>query len=390
MASVDILISRTDSKLRSIQQELSLAGQTGKTAIAENPLLSEYLKLTSTEGIIPAIQYIALDGLARYFNLYEDDRERSQILTAMADELNRSTDGEILASIQILQYTYPEIYGVSQEQINLTQQRAIRKITGITIPESITQKIAPTSLTQLNPPQSPPIANEFQTKLMMATGMIVGAVLFGAVLAISFNKPPTSSPIVNNSPTINPPAIPTAVQNNNPVNSPPVPSSIPTATQNNNPIVPSPQQSSIPIANSSSISRDAAVKVVNQWIQYKRVLFTPPYDTSQGSNLLTDKAYINNIDRSSEPCNSSDGEGCLSSVDWLKTYNGQYSFGVQRLDSIDRFEASGDNASIFVTVTEYRTLYQNGKSKSSGGTKQSRYDLKYENGRVKISDYKVF
>jgi hypothetical protein len=387
MANVDLLIAKTDSKLRSIQQEQSLAGKTGKTAIAQEPLLSEYLKLTSTEGIIPAIQYIALDGLARYFNLYEDDRERSQILTAMADELNRSTDSEILASIQIIQYTYPAIYGVSQEQINLTQQRAIRKITGITIPEPITQKIDTTLVTQSNSPLLQPIANEFQAKLMIGMGMVIGAVIFGAVLAISFNKPPTSAPIANNSSPINHPATSTPVQNNTPVNSA---LSIPTATQNNNPIVPSPQQSSIPIANSSSISRDAAVEVVNQWIQYKRVLFAPPYDKSQGSNLLTDKAYLNNIDRSSEPCNSSDGEGCLSSVDWLKTYNGQYSFGVQRVDSIDRFEASGDNASIFVTITEYRTLHQNGKSKSSGGTKQARYDLKYENGRVKISDYKVF
>ena len=119
-------------------------------------------------------------------------------------------------------------------------------------------------------------------------------------------------------------------------------------------------------------------------------MFAPPFDKSQGSNILTGRAYINNIDRSSEPCNSSDGEGCLSSVDWLQRYNAQYSFGVQRVDSIDRFEVSGDNASIFVTVTEYRTLHQNGKSKSSGGTKQARYDIKYENGRVKISDYKVF
>jgi ARC6-like, IMS domain len=197
---------------------------------------------------------------------------------------------------------------------------------------------------------------------------IACAVLFGAVISNSLNKSPNSS---------------TPTANNAQVTAP--------STQANSQTNTSPAQAPIPLPTpASSISRDAAVEVVKQWIQYKRVLFAPPFDKSQGSNILTGKAYINNIDRSSEPCNSSDREGCLSSVDWLQRYNGQYSFGVQRVDSIDRFEASGDNASIFVTVTEYRTLHQNGKSKSSGGTKQARYDLKYENGRVKISDYKVF
>jgi ARC6-like, IMS domain len=362
MANVDLLISKLDQKLRSLHQEQTLITKTGKTGLLSQPLLPEYIRLTTMDGILPGIQLIVIDALSNDFNLYEDNRERQQILAEKADELNDSNDSDILASIQIIQDIYPSIYSLAQESLILTRDR-----TPTTPPQPTAPPITPVapSPVTVTPPQS-----KSGSGLVMGLG-IVCAVLFGAVVSNSFNKSPNPSPPVASNNTQAPAPI---TQANSQASTPS-----------------SPAQAPIPLPTpASSISRDAAVDVVKQWIQYKRVLFAPPFDKSQGSNILTDKAYINNIDRSSEPCTSSDGEGCLSSVDWLQRYNGQYSFGVQRVDSIDRFEASGDNASIFVTVTEYRTLHQNGKSKSSGGTKQARYDLKYENGRVKISDYKVF
>jgi serine/threonine protein kinase len=143
-------------------------------------------------------------------------------------------------------------------------------------------------------------------------------------------------------------------------------------------------------SSSSPITREAATALINQWLNYKRVLFAPPYNKSKGGDILFGKAYADNIDKSLQPCNSRDADDCISSVDWLRKYGAQYSFGVQRIDSINRFEANGDHGTIFATVTEFRTLHKSGdRSTSSGGTKQARYDLKFDNGRVKISDYKV-
>ena len=142
--------------------------------------------------------------------------------------------------------------------------------------------------------------------------------------------------------------------------------------------------------NTSAITREAATQLINQWLSYKRVLLAPPYDKSQGSNLLYGKAYRDNVDKSSGPCNSGDPDDCLSSADWLRKYGAEYTFGVQRVDSVDRFEANGDTGTIFATITEFRTLHKSGgRVTPSGGTKQARYDLKYDNGKVKISDYKV-
>jgi serine/threonine-protein kinase len=162
------------------------------------------------------------------------------------------------------------------------------------------------------------------------------------------------------------------------------------------PIVANPINPALPTnpsvaTNSGTISREAGLDVLKRWLEYKRVLLAPPYNTQPASDILAGKAYTDNIDKSSLPCNSGDPDDCMSSVQWLRKYGAEYSFGLQKIDSLDRFEASGDRASMFVTITEYRTLRQAGKRNvSSGGTKKARYDLKYENGRVKITDYQVF
>jgi serine/threonine protein kinase len=215
-----------------------------------------------------------------------------------------------------------------------------------------------------NNPQTNPM-------ILAMAGVIVGGGLIVGGLVLGSNLRKDSSTI--STPT------PTPISLNTPS---PISTSIPIPS-------PSPTPTPSPINNPSTISREAAVNTIQQWLQYKRTLFAPPYDKQASADLLTGKAYRNNINRSGEPCNSSDPDDCLSSVDWLQRYSAQYSFGVQRIDTIDKFEASGDSGSIFVTVTEYRTLHKTGGRKiSSGGTSQVRYDLQFDNGKVKISDYK--
>jgi serine/threonine protein kinase len=256
--------------------------------------------------------------------------------------------------------------------------------------------------------QSQGQSNNSQNSLTAAViGVGVGGVLIilGLVLGKNFNNndstrntdrqsdkvATTNNTTTNNSIPNNTP-IPSNNSTNN-INSTPIPSNpttnpSPNLSTNSAPSVTI--QSASPVNNTSSISRDAAVDVVKQWLAYKQVLMAPPYSKQLGSDLLVGKAYRDNVDKSFEPCSSSDSDDCLSSVDWLKKYNAQYSFGVQRIDTVNRFESSGDTGTIFVTVTEYRTLHKTGgRTTSSGGTKQARYDLKYENGKVKIADYKV-
>jgi hypothetical protein len=136
-----------------------------------------------------------------------------------------------------------------------------------------------------------------------------------------------------------------------------------------------------------NITQKQATALIKRWLESKKRLFAPPFDKQLGAELLTGKAYQDKIDKTNLTC--TDPSECLSSVDWLKTYNAEYSYESQTLDSVDSFESNGDSATILVTVTEQRTLHQPGKNISSGGTQQGRYTLKRENGIIKISEAKT-
>ncbi|BAZ69729.1 MAG: DUF4101 domain-containing protein [Pelatocladus maniniholoensis HA4357-MV3] len=145
----------------------------------------------------------------------------------------------------------------------------------------------------------------------------------------------------------------------------------------------------------ASISQTATIEVLKNWITAKREIFAPPYKTDLGEQLLTGKAYKDNIKKTDDPdvCLASGNkeEDCLSSVDWLQRNNAYYNYGVQSLDAVKSFKASGEQATIEVEITEERTLIKDGKAdptNTSFDTLLVRYSLQSENGQVKISDYK--
>ena len=148
-----------------------------------------------------------------------------------------------------------------------------------------------------------------------------------------------------------------------------------------------PKEVQTQLATLDNITQKQATAVVKRWLESKKRLFAPPFDKQLGAELLVGKAYQDNIDKTNVSCN--DPNGCLSSIDWLRANNAEYSFEYQNLDSVDKFESSTENATILVTVTERRTLHQSGKNTSSGGKKQAKYILKNDNNIIKILEYKV-
>jgi hypothetical protein len=189
MTSIDLLIPELDRKLRSLHQEQSLVIKTGKTGILEQPLLPEYLRLTKTTGIVPGIELIALDALSKYFNLYEDERDRQQILAAMADELDAAAAGDILGSIQIIQNDYPSIYQLAREQLMLTKGRAEPKtavLSSVNVKDS--SATAPPTVTSKKP----------QSKSGLIVGFCIVSAIAGGAITKSFNKLPVAVSSVKN------------------------------------------------------------------------------------------------------------------------------------------------------------------------------------------------
>lgn len=143
-----------------------------------------------------------LDALSKHFSLYEEDRERQQILAAMADELNDSAPSNILASIQIIQNLYPSIYLLGEQQITLTRDRAIANGKGLAtiinppIIDSPSPLSNPTSTIHTTPTisQKPSAtAKESQPKSGLVIGFCIVSAVIGGAIANSFNKTPIAS-----------------------------------------------------------------------------------------------------------------------------------------------------------------------------------------------------
>ena len=130
----------------------------------------------------------------------------------------------------------------------------------------------------------------------------------------------------------------------------------------------------------SSITKEAALSVVNRWQDAKRQVFAPPFNRILGAELTTGEAYRKNI-------------GSDSSLEWLSNNNSYYRYGVQSIDSVEKFVASKDRATIEIIFTEDRKFYRNGKivtgKNTSFDTRLVRYSLQLENGQLKISDYET-
>ncbi len=80
----------------------------------------------------------------------------------------------------------------------------------------------------------------------------------------------------------------------------------------------------------------------------------------------------------------------VKAIDNLINSNSQYRYGVQKVESVERFAASGNKATIEVRVTEDATVYRNGRVETSSfNTKLVRYTLEYWDGIWKIADSQI-
>ncbi len=219
------------------------------------------------------------------------------------------------------------------------------------------------------------------------TGSVVGAFV---VAALVFTRPQTA-------PSSQPePEQTTAKEQSSPQQQTtaqqPSPEASPSPTQINEQSVQPPASSSSvsaksPVPSQSqfspsapSISQQEAVDVIQQWQEAKAVIFAPPFDRQRGAELLTGKAYSDNL-------------GANGSLDWLQNNNAYYTYSVQKIEQVEQFVTSGNQATIDIVITEERTLYKDGKVVRDGNTSLDtrlvRYSLQSENGRWKIADYKT-
>ncbi|NMG58157.1 DUF4101 domain-containing protein, partial [Geitlerinema sp. P-1104] len=125
------------------------------------------------------------------------------------------------------------------------------------------------------------------------------------------------------------------------------------------------------------ITQEQAVASINSWLSAKSQMFAPPYRRDVARNLTTGPLLADLLKH--------DGP-----ISWLQNNNAYYQYGVQRIDSIERFVDSGNRATIEVLVTEDATLFKNGRADPGNtyfNTRRFKYTLERIGDRVKVFDY---
>lgn len=129
----------------------------------------------------------------------------------------------------------------------------------------------------------------------------------------------------------------------------------------------------------SSISQKQAVKLINSWLEAKKVMFAPPYNRAIAAEITTGEQYRKAL-------------GLNGLIAQLKSDNAYFHYGIQKIDSVDRFTAESNQATIQVKITEDRILYRNRKidaRETDFKTRAVRYKLRLVNGQWKIASSRI-
>jgi hypothetical protein len=214
---------------------------------------------------------------------------------------------------------------------------------------------SPTTVQSPSPPvvQSQPSQNQDWQKAALISGGVGALVasIVGLLIFRSLLPPASQSPV----------------------------SSLNTQQDFNSPDVTEPLGVSRAPQSTQPLSQSEAANLIGRWLQAKRSILAPPYNRQLSDDLTTD-VLLNDLNKPN------------GSISWLQNNNAYYRFGVQRVDGVEQFSTSDVDATIFVKVTEERTLTVNGRidsKETNFSTRRIRYNLKLVDGRWKIADFKV-
>jgi serine/threonine-protein kinase len=128
------------------------------------------------------------------------------------------------------------------------------------------------------------------------------------------------------------------------------------------------------ISEAPNITLGQASDLISKWLEAKQTIFAPPFDRQLLAKMATGILYADTV----------------KGIDYLRNSNSQYRYGVQKVESVERFAASGNKATIEVRVTEDATVYRNDRvDTSTFNTKLVRYTLEYWDGIWKIADSQI-
>lgn len=373
------LITSLEAKIYELHRDRSTARKivdSNSNLLTVNTAIEEYVILKQDLTIPLGIRYLALSCISAHYQLCQDNREISQLKDLTGQSINIPTHAEVFSAVQIIKSKYYHIYDCDRREFDRLE-KLIKEMSPESISKIEQDYIADrNNLTDL---QAEKIRAEEMVKILKVSLFVLMMFLIGGTSGVIANlvMRQQPQPISTNTPQLSTPTPSLSSISN----SSPAVIATPSPVEA---VVPSPSPVAVTIPD-PQISQDEAVSLIQKWLEAKKTLFAPPFDRESAASLMTGKAYT---DKVKGP--SSDGTPDSAS-EWLEKYHYYRTYGLQRIDEIEKFEVSGSNAIIDLRVTEHSNLYnakgQLQKLKSGLETKIIRYILVKEDENLKISDY---
>ena len=142
----------------------------------------------------------------------------------------------------------------------------------------------------------------------------------------------------------------------------------------------SPFSSSAPPPQSANLDASTARQLVESWLAYKKTIFSLPYDISAIENHVVNPGPL-----------YSDITRPGGSVDWLRSNNSSYYYKELKILDVADFRQFPDRAHLTVRIfedLELRTPRGTDRSKSGQKTQSWVYELKFNQGKWLVYDYR--
>jgi ARC6-like, IMS domain len=381
--------------------------------------LDEYLSFRDNSRIPNVLHYVVLSSIAKQCNLYDGDLEEAQIssliLTEMEDlmvnsQLVQRNSEVLIVGLQMIKSHYPILYQKNKQNFFSIERASLEILDRNPVIQQHYKQaepaIQPVNMMDEDMFDFVDIQTKVQTQISGKNILIPKKELwFATALLLCFGSGMLLNTLTNSylsstdgsQDQVNP-----IKSNSKDVDQDKLKSNNQTAVSNTSSnISPSPairlDVGSIAVkdsvivsdltSSSDALSQVESLNLVKKFLESKRQLFAPPYNTALASEIMTDIAYNDYV------LGSRTDAAKEHSIAWLRNNGYYYQYGVQLIQSIKSFQTLGSNAVMEVKQLEEVGLYDR-KSvvyDSSLGVEEKtvRYSLSKQNGVVKIAGYNV-
>jgi ARC6-like, IMS domain len=381
--------------------------------------LDEYLSFRDNSRIPNVLHYVVLSSIAKQYNLYDGDLEEAQIssliLTEMEDlmvssQLVQRNSEVLIVGLQIIKSHYPILYQKNKLSFFSIERASLEILDRNPVMQQhythAEPFIQPINMVDEDMFDFMDVQTKVQTQisdknilipkkeLLFATALLI---CFGSGLLLNMLTNSYLSSTDGSQDQVNP-----IKSNSKDADQGELKSNDQTVVSNmSSNISPSPVVSmgvgniavkdsvivSDLTSDSDALSQVESLNLVKKFLESKRQLFAPPYNTALASEIMTDIAYNDYVLGSRTDASKE------HSVSWLKNNGYYYQYGIQLIQSIKSFQTLGNNAVMEVKQLEEVGLYDRKSVVYDSGLgveeKIVRYSLSKQNGIVKIASYNI-